>query len=163
MYKRMVELRSLESDDLRSASELCMQAKAHWGYDAAFLAACVPALQLKETDLSEGAVTGAFDRDMLIGVIHIMFDDENCLLDKLFVDPAWMYCGVGRKLFEWCQQEACKRDMAKVVIESDPFAEPFYIAMGCRKVGHTRCNSTERMLPLLELILSGLNRGGDDG
>ena len=41
-------------------------------------------------------------------------------------------------------------------IEADPYAEPFYQAMGAMRIGETPSGSIPgRMLPLLHLTLSG--------
>jgi hypothetical protein len=41
------------------------------------------------------------------------------------------------------------------VIESDPFAEPFYMAAGAVRIGERRSAATGRALPLLRLATGG--------
>lgn len=150
----MLELRTIRAGDLLNATRICIRAKAHWGYPKAFVAACVPGLTLTENDLATSRVMGAFDVQRLVGVVQIAFDGGDCLLDKLFVDPDWIGNGVGRELFDWCRETACAHGAARMVIESDPFAEPIYLAMGCRRVGYVRSDLTHREIPLLEFALA---------
>lgn len=146
----MITLRRPSLDDLQAASDLCLRSKAFWGYDATFMAACVAELTLTEADISGDPVTLAFYGDELAGVAHVSNDKDECYLEKLFVDPAHMAKGVGRLLFEWSRSAACELGVRQMIIEADPDAVPFYLAMGCRKAGSAPSSSISgRMLPRL--------------
>jgi len=78
-------------------------------------------------------------------------DGELC---KLFVDPAQMGRGVGAALFGWAVAELRRAGAARMRIEADPDAVPFYRHMGARLVGQAPSGSVPgRMLPLLSLPL----------
>jgi predicted GNAT family N-acyltransferase len=149
----VINLQALDDKHLQLASNLCVRAKAHWGYDPEFMALCKPGVQLKQADLETSEVVGAYNAETLVGVAQLVPGDDAFLLDKLFVEPHWIGFGIGRQLFLWCVEKARQSGGQKIVIESDPFAEPIYLAFGCRKVGEAWSESTGRSLPLLEYHL----------
>jgi GNAT superfamily N-acetyltransferase len=150
----VIELRFLKEADLPAASELCIRAKAHWGYDPTFIDLCIPDLRIEIDDLASSELVGAYKGEQLIGVLQLVLKRPDVLLDKLFVEPELIGLGVGRQLFRWAVQKSKEWQARKIVIESDPHAEPAYLAFGCKKVGEVRAESTERTLPLLEYHLT---------
>lgn len=155
--KSVINLQPLNYKHLQLASNLCFRAKAHWGYDPEFMTLCKPSLQLREADLEISDVVGAYNAETLVGVAQLVPGDGAFLLDKLFVEPQWIGFGIGRQLFVWCVEKARQSGGEKIVIESDPFAEPVYLAFGCRKVGEAWSESTGRSIPLLEYHLLDQN------
>jgi hypothetical protein len=68
----------------------------------------------------------------------------------LFVEPGRIGAGVGRTLWEDCLATAARIGLSRIRVESDPFAEGFYLMMGATRVGDVRSQSIpERRLPLL--------------
>lgn len=149
----MINLRPLDYLHLKPASDLCIRAKAHWGYDPAFMGACIPGLQLKEDDLKTSHLIGAYDTDDLVGLAQLVPGEAAYVLDKLFVEPSWIGTGIGQQLFTWCVEKVRESGGRKIVIESDPFAEPIYLAFGCRRIGEVWSELTARSIPLLEYHL----------
>lgn len=146
----MVELRAPGHDELEAASDLCPKSKAFWGYDAAFLSACAGELTLTEDDLSHSEVTLAISNGELAGVAQVSNSDDGCFLEKLFVDPAFMGQGIGRKLFRWSCAAASQLGATRMIVESDPDAAAFYLAMGCTPAGQAKSGSISgRFLPRL--------------
>lgn len=146
----MIQLRSPERHELSAASALCLRSKAHWGYDAAFMARCAPELTLTDVDLTRDEVVVALADGELAGVAQVSSGDEGCFLEKLFVDPARMGRGVGRRLFEWAVDAAVARGAREMIVEADPGAVPFYLAMGCARAGDAPSGSVPgRRLPRL--------------
>ena len=141
-------LRPLRLEDLDKASALCLRSKAYWGYDAAFMAACVEELTLTETDLTEDAVAGLEDTQGLAGVAHVYLEADGCYLDKLFVDTDRMGRGYGKHLFGWAVEAARELGAHELIIEADPGAAPFYERLGCIRAGEAPSGSVAgRVLP----------------
>ena len=72
------------------------------------------------------------------------------ILEHLYVDPAALGAGHGRRL--WCHMVASARACGykQVTIHSDPHAEGFYRTMGARRIGDVASGSIEgRRLPLM--------------
>ena len=150
----MLNIRVLAEPDLGDASDLCVRAKSHWGYDPEFISLCVPALMVTADDLAASEVVGAFRDEQLVGVAQLVSRDREAVLDKLFVEPQFIGTGIGRALFEWAVQRSTDWGATKITIESDPFAVPAYKAFGCTQVGVTSSPPTGRELPIMEYSLA---------
>lgn len=146
-----IVLRAAASHELTDLNALCLRSKAYWGYDPAFMAACVPVLTLTDADL-HGDLLCVAERDgSVAGLAQLSFDPDTAEIDRLFVDPDAMGAGVGRALFAWCVDTARVREERKLRIEADPGAVPFYERMGARVVGQAPSDAVAgRMLPVLE-------------
>ncbi len=146
----MPELRRPSVRDLADLTALCLRSKAYWGYDAEFMAACVPVLTLTEADLTDIPTITEVEGETLLGMVQVSNGDEGCTLQRLFVDPAHMSMGTGRRLFQWAVGTARGMGAAEMIVESDPGAVPFYVAMGCRPAGAAPSEAIPgRMLPRL--------------
>ena len=140
--------------DLPALSALCLRSKGHWGYDAAFLAACRAELTLTEADLATTALLMAESGSTPAGLVQLSRGADPASLEKLFVDPPFIGSGLGRRLFEWAVAEARAQGAAALAIEADPGAAPFYAAMGARETGTVPSGSIPgRHLPLMRLDL----------
>ena len=75
-------------------------------------------------------------------------------LQNLFVVPEAMGRGFGKGLWRHMLHEARERGYRCILIDSDRYAEPFYLAMGAKRVGLTPSSVFEgRYLPLLRYDL----------
>ncbi|MFJ2031853.1 GNAT family N-acetyltransferase [Streptosporangium sp. NPDC087985] len=80
----------------------------------------------------------------------------------LFVEPDAIGQGVGRRLFEHATATAANLGFARLTIDADPNAEPFYLAMGATQIGATPSGSIPgRMLPLLAITITECNAKGE--
>jgi N-acetylglutamate synthase-like GNAT family acetyltransferase len=130
-----MELRQPYEHELAAASRLCLRSKAHWGYNADFIAACEAELTIGGDHLARDAVVVAVDKGKIVGVAQLSLEDAECYLEKLFVDPDWMGMGVGRSLFEWSANTAKRLGASEIIVESDPNAASFYRQMGATEAG----------------------------
>ena len=149
-----MNLRQARKMELSELSALCMRSKAHWGYDDAFVAACRAELTLGLHDLDENLMRVAEQEGAPVGVAQISLQGGWAELEKLFVEPAHIGCGVGRALFEWAAQAARGSGATSMNIESDPAAAPFYRRMGAHDAGTPPSTAIAgRELPPLILTL----------
>ena len=102
-------LRPAQHSDLPALSHLCLRSKAYWGYDAAFMAACVPVLTLTADDLNDPLIV-AWAGDRMAGMAQVSGAPGDMDIDRLFVDPTFIGTGCGRVLFNWCMATAKARD-----------------------------------------------------
>ncbi|MGB3710556.1 MAG: GNAT family N-acetyltransferase [Erythrobacter sp.] len=137
----MPDLRRAQAADLDDASALCLRSKAHWGYDAAFMAACRDELTLREKDLSEDAVWLACVRERMAGVLHFIAEDDVGIIDKLFVEPDFIGQGVGRTLLDKAAAVAKAKNLRALEAVADPFAAGFYEQAGFAAFGTTPSGS----------------------
>ncbi len=130
-----MKLRPARRTELAELSALCLRSKAHWGYDAEFMAACRAELTLSAKDLDASLLQVAEQGGLAIGVAQLGLQGNKAELDKLFVEPGHIGSGIGRALFAWAAQAARDAGAGEMVIESDPAAAPFYRRMGARDAG----------------------------
>ena len=84
----------------------------------------------------------------------VLRDDGGAELDALFVEPAAMGQGVGRRLWQHAVATAATLGYSEIVLQSDPQAEGFYLAMGARRAGESESTVMPgRMLPLMRFRL----------
>lgn len=152
----MTILRAPHPQQAAALSDLCLRSKAVWGYDAAFLETCRPALTLTDEDWADSDLQIAVDGDRILGMAQVRTNERIAELDKLFIEPTARAGGVGRKLFAWCMQVAHARGATVMTIDADPVAADFYRRMGA--VDDGMIDSTVipgRFLPRLKLELNG--------
>jgi GNAT superfamily N-acetyltransferase len=157
----MVAIRSANVGEARNLTGLCVRSKAHWGYDAAFMAMSAASLQVSEADIAAGRVLVAVDdAGRAIGVAGIALDGETADLDVLFVDPPVIGSGAGRLLFEAAVLLARQRGARRMTILADPNAAAFYARMGARFLRNAPSDAIPgRTLPLYEYdLLSEVGR-----
>jgi N-acetylglutamate synthase-like GNAT family acetyltransferase len=73
-------------------------------------------------------------------------------LVALFVDPAAIGAGIGRRLLGHALERARDLGMSSLIIDADPYAESFYLKAGARRIGAVASGSIEgRVIPQLEI------------
>lgn len=147
-------LRPAALSELPALSELCLRSKAHWGYDAAFIAACRPELTLTPDDLTQSLTLVAEIGGQCAGLVQLSRSAAPAELLKLFVDPPFIGTGLGGQLFRRAVAEARAQGADAMEIEADPGARAFYEAMGARRIGWVPSGAIPgRRLPLMRLDL----------
>jgi GNAT superfamily N-acetyltransferase len=135
---------------------LCFRAKAHWGYDAEFMAKCRPALCVAAAAIAAGRVFVAVDAEgRPLGVAALdLASADTAVLDLLFVEPGRIGSGLGAALFRHAANAARNARAMSLDIEADPFAAGFYERMGARRIGTVASGVIPgRWLPLYRLDL----------
>lgn len=147
-------LRPPAREELELVAELCLRSKAVWGYDREFIEACREALTISPAELAEGLTRVLEVRGAILGVVQLRLKGLEATLEKLFVEPAVLRRGHGRRLLAWAQEAALAAGACVLVIEADPGAASFYDRMGARRVGDVASESIPgRRLPRYELEL----------
>jgi len=136
-------------------SALALRSKAHWGYDADFLAACRDDLILSADDVATSMVYVRDGVNTALGFYRLVLQDDGMAeLDALFVEPAAMGQGVGKRLWRHAVATATKLGCSEIVLQSDPQAKGFYLAMGAQHAGESESTVMPgRMLPLMRFQL----------
>ncbi|WP_052849362.1 GNAT family N-acetyltransferase [Streptomyces avicenniae] len=147
-----VRIRPARRDEGPTLSALAMRSKAHWGYDAAFMAACRAELTITAARTERSAIAeldGA-----LAGFVTLDGGPPEGEIGMMFVAPEAMGRGIGRLLFTHAADTARAAGCTSLLIDADPHAEGFYRAMGGVRIGEMPSESIAgRMLPLLRLDL----------
>jgi N-acetylglutamate synthase-like GNAT family acetyltransferase len=150
-------IRRATSADAEALSALALRSKAHWGYDADFMARVAPLLQLDPNTIERQQVYLLERAGTIVGHYRLSEIDGERFLDDLWIDPPFIGGGDGRRLWKHALETARALSWRELFIESDPGAEAFYLAMGARRIG-VRRSPTGRDLPLLRFDLVGADR-----
>ena len=150
-----ISIRPARLNEAEALSDLCKRSKAHWGYDAGFMALSQASLTIRPAQISAGRVIVAETDGALSGVATVEpLGDGLADLQHLFVEPEQIEQGVGRSLFAAACNLARRQGARQLSILSDPYAEAFYKQLGARRVGEAPSDAVpDRMLPMLEFDL----------
>jgi predicted N-acetyltransferase YhbS len=149
-------IRPARAGEASALTQLCIRAKAHWGYDAAFMAAAARLLRIRESEIATGGVLAAMQNgpDAPPAGVAVIVQQPRpgwCELTHLFVTPENFGLGIGRTLFHASIVLAAAKGAAHVSILSDPNAAGFYAKLGARHCGEAASGVERgRMLPLFE-------------
>ena len=150
----MLALRPARPEEGAALTELCLRSKAVWGYDDVFMAACRQELTLTQASIRASWVQVAELDGRLAGVAEVKSAGRTAQLEKLFVEPAMLRSGTGRKLLDWAMATARAAGATALVIEADPDAAEFYRRMGAVDDGLVPSGSIPgRLIPRLNLPL----------
>ncbi|MEU3228237.1 GNAT family N-acetyltransferase [Streptomyces sp. NPDC006976] len=136
-----IAIRAARDEEASFLSDLALRSKAHWGYDAEFLASCREELTLRGPELA-GRRTAVAERDgTILGFTTFEGEPPHGVLGMMFVDPDAIGQGIGRLLFTRAVETARALGFTRFTIDADPNAEPFYEAMGGVPVGRVPSGS----------------------
>lgn len=150
-----VRIRRAEPEEAAKLSDLAMRSKAHWGYSSAFLESCrfelsVTAEQLRSPEFDCNV---ASDGHSIAGFYSLVATSPaEYELEALFVDPERIGQGIGRMLVDHAIELLSTTQARTLVIQGDPHATEFYLAMGARQTGERESGSVPgRYLPVFEI------------
>lgn len=125
-------IRPARVDEATALNELTKRSVMYWGYEPAFLEWEPEAITVDEPFMRRAIVYVLAGRDDLIGYYALIVDGETIILDKLFLEPAYIGSGYGRALWNHAVSVARGLDADKLTFMADPNAAPFYRVMGAR-------------------------------
>ena len=152
-----VTIRPGTAADAAAATAIARSAKASWNYPADWLERWTSALTIDPEALLPDRSLVAIRDEHLVGVCVLGWQEDSGTLEHLWVDPAQQRRGIGQALMRRALGLAARAGRRRVTIESDPFAAPFYQALGARRIGETPApmpGAPDRVLPLYELDVS---------
>jgi N-acetylglutamate synthase-like GNAT family acetyltransferase len=154
MRETSITIRPAEPSEAQALTDLTLRSKAHWGYDRLFMEAVTKELTVSRDTIAEQEVFVLEEHGVVIGFYALIIEGGKAELSMLFVDPPAIGRGFGRVLFEHAEREARALGATELFIDSDPFAEAFYLAIGCERVGEAPSGSIPgRMLPKMRFGL----------
>jgi GNAT superfamily N-acetyltransferase len=136
---RAVRIRHAAAGEAELLEGLQRRSSDVWEAYREQLAAHPDAIELPETSIDRGWVRVAVtDDDAPIGFsLVIPTDDHAHELDGLFVEPAYLRCGVGRSLVEDAAARAAEAGAQRLEVTAGP-AQGFYENVGFQLVGTTQ-------------------------
>ena len=152
------QIRRAVSSEAGFLSSLALSSKGHWGYTEDFLEACRAELTLSPDYILNSPVFVLEEEKRIVGFYGLREREGDIELAYLFVEPKAMNRGCGKRLWSHAVETAARLGFKSLWIESDPYAEAFYRAMGARRVGEVASSiMPDRKLPLLKFSVSLLS------
>jgi N-acetylglutamate synthase-like GNAT family acetyltransferase len=141
-------------DDSQTLTDLAIRAKAHWGYDAAFIEDCRAELTISAEYIRDFTVKVFEQGGRPVAFYSLKPWEGEVELAHLFVEPELIGGGIGKRLWNDAVGTARALGFATMVITSDPYAEGFYLSMGAERTG-TEASAIRpgRELPLMRYNL----------
>jgi len=159
-----IALRAAAVADAEALTALAVRSKQSWGYDDAFMTAAQADLAVTEDLITKHHVRVAEVDGDTIGFVTLVIEEREGEILQLFVDPAHHGEGVGQALICKAFEIAAGEGVARVTVESDPNAAPFYEAAGMTVTGDAdSIVDPSRKLPVLSWSPSGSHSGSPSG
>ena len=135
-------------------TRLAIRSKAHWGYDASFMAACNTELTVTADKIAERTTFVFEEQARALAFYRITLDAETADIALIFVDPSELRRGIGTKMWAHLLDLCSRHGANRITIARDPNAVEFYQLLGARPFGTVPSESVAgRNLPLLEYLL----------
>ena len=137
--------------DALRLTEIAHAAKRHWGYPEPWIASWRDELTVTPAYVAAHHVYVAVADADIVGSAALEEHAERWALGHFWIRPKWIGRGVGRRLFRHAVAEVQSVRPAPIYVESDPYAEGFYLRMGARRVGErpAQMDDTPRSLPCM--------------
>jgi GNAT superfamily N-acetyltransferase len=135
--------------DCRDLTRIAYGAKRSWRYPEKLIRLWKGDLTIGPEFLIRHPVYCAARGTRVVGFYAISGTGAERELEHMWVDPQHIGTGVGRVLFTHLLKQLRSLGVRRLRVASDPNAEGFYRAMGCRRVGRVPAKPAGRSLPLL--------------
>jgi GNAT superfamily N-acetyltransferase len=147
-------IRPARSGEAAAITDLALRSKRRWGYADDFMAAVAADLRVTEADIETDHIEVLEADDRMLGFYQLQRKPGHAHLEKLFVDPAGVGSGHGRRLFDHAVEIARGWGYETLLLDSDPNAEGFYRSLGAERIGRTPSPVVPgRWLPLMRYRL----------
>ncbi|MEM6478684.1 MAG: GNAT family N-acetyltransferase [Pseudomonadota bacterium] len=141
-------LRAPHAHEAAELTALVLRSKASWGYSAAFIEACREELTVRPEAWGTPQIA---EDGAVLGYVELHEEGRAGRVGHLFIDPSAQRKGVGTALLRWANDRARVLGLKRLILESEPKAESFYLKAGFLTVGHVASSvDPERKLPVME-------------
>jgi GNAT superfamily N-acetyltransferase len=151
-----VDLVSVEQANCADHVELtriAFAAKQHWRYPEEYYQVWAKELTITTEYIRQNQVFTAKEGSRILGFYSLVFDSDMWFLDHIFIDPAHLKCGIGRKLMAHAKEIAKQKGAQEMTIYVDPYAAGFYEKIGARKIGMLESSIKGRSIPIYRITL----------
>lgn len=148
-------IRAARIEEALQLTAIALEAKRHWGYPEHWMARWTDELTITPEYIQRQIVQVAERDGRIAGFNGLRILGDAALLDHLWVLPAMMRQGLGRRLFGQAESAGRLAGAKRLKIVADPHAEEFYHKMGAVTVGREpgSLDGQERFLPIMEKSL----------
>ncbi|MBZ8142476.1 GNAT family N-acetyltransferase [Rubrivivax gelatinosus] len=150
-------IRDAIRSDLDAINAVTLAAKASWGYTHDQLDAWRESLMTSEQSLDLMPTLVALEGGALVGIVQVDPNSTPWELVSCWIDPGHMRRGIGRTLVREMAARMAAVGQQFLHIDSDPNAEPFYLALGATRIAEVPApipGAPQRVRPQLRLATS---------
>jgi GNAT superfamily N-acetyltransferase len=148
-----IRIRRARPTDADELTRIAHAAKRHWRYPEGLIRRWRADLTVTPESIAAAPVYCAAGPGALLGFYALSGRRDRRALEHMWVDPAHMGAGLGRRLFQHLRRGLRRARVTRLRIAADPNAEGFYLRMGAARIGSIASTPPGRRLPLLELRL----------
>ena len=151
-----VRVRHARKDESPQLTQLAHLAKRNWGYPPEWMDLWREDLTISPDYIERhDAFVAEIDGD-IVGVCVLEQHGDRGRLEHVWIHPMHQRQHIGSSLVRTALETAKKAHIKAVDVISDPFAEPFYLHLGARRIGDQPApmpGADDRTLPLLEFVI----------
>lgn len=135
-------------------TSITKKSKAYWGYSAEQIQKWDKNLTISQDYIRDYNVFKLVDNELILGYYSYVFKDEKVIeLDNLFILPEYIGKGFGKYLVLDFLNQIKEEKIERIILDSEPNAENFYVKMGFIKIGEFETSIKGRFMPIMEMKL----------
>jgi GNAT superfamily N-acetyltransferase len=132
---KSVEFRPAKEEDAARLTAIAFAGKACWNYPVEWLELWRHDLVVTPAYIRAEPVSVGECEGLIVGFTGLSTGEHGRHIEHLWLQPGYIGCGLGRRLFEEAVRLARAEGAVELFVESDPYAEGFYIKMGADRIG----------------------------
>jgi N-acetylglutamate synthase-like GNAT family acetyltransferase len=149
-----MKIEKANSIDNEILTAITKKSKAHWGYSEKQILQWNDNLTISKHYIENNPVFKLIDNNTIIGYYsYIIEENKNVKLDNLFVLPEYIGKGFGKYLVNNFLNRMRSEKVKKIILDSEPSVEEFYLKMGFKKIGQFETSIKKRFMPIMEMNL----------
>jgi N-acetylglutamate synthase-like GNAT family acetyltransferase len=150
-----IHLRRAHPDEAAQLTRIAHAAKRHWGYPEEWVEQWKADLTITPEFIVDNEMFVAVADDEIAGCCALVITEGLAEIEHMWILPASMGTGVGRRLFEHAKKRAEQLGSKALELSADPNAEGFYERMGAMRIGEIPAdmNGHARVLPRMRIEL----------
>ncbi|WP_281638030.1 GNAT family N-acetyltransferase [Flavobacterium marginilacus] len=147
-------IKKAHTDDHKILTEITKKSKANWGYSEEQILKWNNNLTISKDYIENNSVYKLVNGNEIIGYYsYIIKEQNNVLLDNLFILPEYIGKGFGKYLMNDFLDRMKNEKFEKISLDSEPNAERFYLKFGFKKIGEFETSIKNRFMPIMEMSL----------
>lgn len=147
-----MKIEAARNIDAKELTDLTLHSKSYWGYSPDQINEWKNDLTISPEYLDQAEVFKLTDSNQLIGYYSfIELSHKKVKLDNIFLRTEFIGKGFGAILMRHFLQRVKDLGYLTIELESEPFAEEFYLKFGFRTIRRIESSIKERFIPVMEL------------
>jgi len=149
-----MRIEKAEINDHEVLTVITKKSKAYWGYSEEQILKWNNNLTVTKEYIETNFTFKLVIDNKIIGYYSYFVKEKKIVkLDNLFVLPEYIGKGFGKYLVDDFLIRMKTEKFEKIILDSEPNAEKFYLKFGFKKIGEFETSIKNRFMPILEMNL----------